>query len=82
MKKRTIVLYLILGLGAVVMASAVSAPAEVIDNLDFFSDLEMISNLEILESEPAVAVSSGPAAALPEVSTGTVTVSTFTAEEL
>lgn len=72
MKKRTIGFCVSLALAAGAIAAAVPAPAEVIDNLEFFSDFELLSNLDILEDEPleglAVAVSTVPA-----VSTGAVT---------
>ncbi|OGR67138.1 MAG: hypothetical protein A2081_04910 [Elusimicrobia bacterium GWC2_61_19] len=84
MKKRTLTVYISLALAAAAMAAAVTAPAEVIDNLDFFSDFELISNLEILEDEPvengAVAVSTMTAGVL--ISSETVKVSTVTAEGL
>lgn len=72
MKKRTIGFCVSLAMAAGVIAAAVPAPAEVIDNLEFFIDFELLSNLEIMEDEPlenlAVAVSTAPAA-----STGAVT---------
>jgi hypothetical protein len=89
MKKRTIGFCFSLALAAGAIAAAVPAPAEVIDNLYFFTDYELLSNLDILEDEPAenaeVAVSTAPAvstgtAAL--VSTETVRLSTFTREAL
>jgi len=67
------------------MAAAVVAPAEVIANLDFFSDFELLSNLEILEDEPVedvlhISVSTG--AADVENSTETVKKSTSNPEGL
>jgi hypothetical protein len=84
MKRRKIITGLVLVLAAGVMA-AITAPAEVIDNLDFFSDFELLSNLEVLEDEPAGAVvetSTVAVSAQPEVSTETVKASTTTAEGL
>jgi hypothetical protein len=84
MKKRTIGFCFSLALAAGAIAAAVPAPAEVIDNLDFFTDYDLLSNLDILEDEPAdsaeVAVSTGTPTAL--VSTETVKLSTFTREAL
>lgn len=80
MKKRTLTGYLSLALAAAAMAAAVTAPAEVIDNLDFFSDFELVSNLEILEEEPGE--SGGAAGSAAPVSTETVKVSTVTVEGL
>ncbi len=84
MKKGTLTAYLSLALAAAAMAAAAAAPAEVIENLDFFSDFELISNLEILEREPAekteAAVSTAPAGV--PVSSGTVKVSTVALEGL
>ena len=56
------------------MAAAVSAPAEVLNNLDFFSDFELLNDLEILEDgteeDGFVAISTSAAvAAAPAVST-------------
>ncbi len=87
MKKRYISSLLGLALAAAAMAAAVSAPAEVLDNLEFFSDFELLSNLEILEDEaekmPGIAVStdvvvSTAAVTSVPVSSHTVAVSTFT----
>jgi len=64
------------------MAAAVTAPAEVIDNLDFFSDFEMVSNLEILEEESQDYTGPYISTATAAVSTGTVKISTVTAEDL
>lgn len=69
MRKRVLTFWLSGALAAAAMAAAVSAPAEVLNNLDFFSDFELLSNLEILEDETAeedlVAVSTAaPAAAV------------------
>jgi hypothetical protein len=90
MRKRALTLWLGGALAAAAMAAAVTAPAEVLDNLDFFSDFEMLANLEILEDEkPETGLNDMPAA--PEVSTaaasigistGTVKVSTATREAL
>ena len=51
MRKRYLTSLLGVALAAAAMAAAVNAPAEVIDNLDFFSDFELLSNLEILEND-------------------------------
>ena len=84
MRKKTLMVYITLALAAGAMAAAVTAPAEVIDNLDFFSDFELVSNLEILEEEPAE--EGGPvvstAAASAPASTETVKVSTVAVEGL
>ena len=86
MKKRALTFWLSGAMAAAAMAAAINAPAEVLFNLDFFSDFELLANLEILEDEPeengAISVSTSPAiststpAAL--TSTDTVKVSTFT----
>lgn len=84
MKRRKIIAGLVLALAAGVMA-AITAPAEVIDNLDFFSDFELLSNLEVLEGETdaaAVEASTGTASATVDTSTETVKASTTTAEGL
>jgi hypothetical protein len=83
MKRRKIIAGLVLALAAGVVA-AVTAPAEVIDNLDFFSDFELLSNLEVLEDEPAAVVETSTVTASGEIaaSTGTIKVSTTTAEGL
>ncbi len=84
MKRRKIIAGLVLAMAAGVMA-AVTAPAEVIDNLDFFSDLELLSNLEVLEGETdnaAVETSTNTASAALAKSTETVKASTTTAEGL
>lgn len=84
MKRRKIIAGLVLALAAGVMA-AITAPAEVIDNLDFFSDFELLSNLEVLESETdaaAVETSTGTASVTVDKSTETVKASTTTAEGL
>lgn len=84
MKRRKIIAGLVLALAAGVMA-AITAPAEVVDNLEFFSDFELLSNLEVLEGEiddPAVQVSTGIAAAAIYKSTETVKTSSTTAEGL
>lgn len=85
MRKRYLMPLLGFALAAAAMAAAVSAPAEVLDNLDFFSDFELLSNLEILEVDAEngeeLAVSTVPvpaAAAAALISTETVKVSTFT----
>lgn len=84
MKKRTLTVYFSLGLAAAAMAAAVTAPAEVLNNLDFFSDYELISNLEILEDgsveNGAVADSTATLGVL--ISSETVKTSTVTAEGL
>jgi len=64
MRKRYLTPLLGLALAAAALASAVNAPAEVLENLEFFSDFELLTNLEILES--------GGAETAPEVSTGAV----------
>lgn len=90
MRKRALTLWLSGALAAAAMAAAVTAPAEVLDNLDFFSDFEMLVNLEILEDEkpetgikniPAVPAVSTAAASM-GISTGTVKASTTTREAL
>lgn len=84
MKRRKIIAGLVLALAAGVMA-AITAPAEVIDNLDFFSDFELLSNLEVLEGETdnaAVETSTDTASATVVKSTETVKASTTTAEGL
>jgi hypothetical protein len=84
MRKRTLTVYISLALAAAAMAAAVTAPAEVIDNLDFFSDFELISNLEILEEEPAEngGVADSTATAAASISTETIKVSTAAVEGL
>ena len=52
MKKRVLTFWLSGAMAAVAMAAAINAPAEVLFNLDFFSDFELLANLEILEDEP------------------------------
>ncbi|HBB67750.1 MAG: hypothetical protein A2X28_06150 [Elusimicrobia bacterium GWA2_56_46] len=84
MRKKTLTVYITLALAAGAMAAAVTAPAEVIDNLDFFSDFELVSNLEILEEEPGEEggpVVSTSAASAP-ASTETVKASTVAVEGL
>ncbi len=83
MKRRTIMAALGLALAAAVTA-AVTAPAEVVDNLDFFSDFELLNNLDVLEDDPAAggAEVSTSAAGQVEISTATVAVSTAAAEGL
>ncbi|OGS10567.1 MAG: hypothetical protein A2234_00600 [Elusimicrobia bacterium RIFOXYA2_FULL_58_8] len=65
MKKKALSFWLGGFLCAAAMAAAVNAPAEVLDNMDFFSDFELLANLEILEDDPQenylVAVSTAPA---------------------
>ena len=86
MKKRVLTFWLSGALGAAAMAGAINAPAEVLANLDFFSDFELLSNLEILEDEQEprglIAVSTAAAvvyaATAAPVSTGAVIISTFT----
>lgn len=78
MKKRVLTFWISGALAAAAMAAAVNAPAEVLANLDFFSDFELLSNLEILESETvedgSVEIStSAAAAAAPTVSTAAFT---------
>ncbi len=78
MRKRYLTSFIGIALAAAAMAAAVNAPAEVLNNLAFFSDFELLSNLEILEEEPEgteeIVVSTGPAA--PVVSGAAVAVST------
>lgn len=81
MKKRYLTSVLGVALAAAAMAAAVNAPAEVLDNLAFFSDFELLSNLEILEDEAdggnELSVSTAPAVPeVPAVSSTTVAVST------
>ena len=82
MRKRALTFWLSGALAAAVMAAAVNAPAEVLDNLDFFSDLELLADLEVLEIEndslknSFTAVSTAAPAAV--ISTETVKISTFT----
>lgn len=83
MKKRYISAFLGVALAAAAMAAAVTAPAEVLENLEFFSDFELLSNLEILEDEAGngavIDASTAPAvstAAVVAVSSHTVAVST------
>lgn len=85
MRKRYISALLGPALAAAAMAAAVTAPAEVLENLEFFSDFELLSNLEILEDEAengrVIAVSTAPAVstgAVVGVSSHTVAVSTAT----
>ena len=86
MRKRFLSFWLGLALTAAAMAAAVSAPAEVLNNLDFFSDFELLYNLELIESaeleNDGVSVSTAPAVSTAAVtallSTGTVTASTAT----
>lgn len=90
MKKRTVGFCFTLALAAGALAAAVPAPAEVIANLDFFTDYELLANLDILEDQPeenseivfstAPAVSTG--AVTGPVSTETVKVSSFTREAI
>lgn len=81
MRIRILTPWLLAGSAAVAMATAIKAPAEVLKDLDFFRDLEMIMSLELLEDEGSglrgVAVSTSPAAAPAIlVSTAAVNVST------
>ncbi|MGD9642755.1 MAG: hypothetical protein AB7V08_08455 [Elusimicrobiales bacterium] len=86
MRKRALSFWLGLALTAAAMAAAVSAPAEVLNNLDFFSDFELLYNLELIESaeleKAGVSVSTAPAVSTAAVtallSTGPVTASTAT----
>jgi hypothetical protein len=86
MRKRCLTSLLGVALAAAAMAAAVNAPAEVIDNLDFFSDFELLANLEILENDgpdgdlavPAGGIVLSTAAFAAQVSTLTVTVSSGT----
>lgn len=83
MRKRYLSALLGLALAAAAMAGAVTAPAEVLENLEFFSDFELLFNLEILEDEAengrVISVSTAPAistASAVAVSSYTVAVST------
>lgn len=86
MRKRYLTSLLGVALAAAAMAAAVNAPAEVIDNLDFFSDFELLANLEILENDgpdgdlavPPGGVAVSTAAFAAQVSTRTVTISSGT----
>lgn len=86
MRRRSITTLLGMALAAAAMAGAVTAPAEVLENLEFFSDFELLANLEILEDDPGntgeISVSTAPAvstaAASVMISTQTVAVSTVT----
>ncbi len=84
MRKRLIPAWAALLMAAGALAAAVSAPAEVIDNLEFFSDMEMLANLDLMEEDmPEVAVSSAPVAVSTtafsmRLSTAAVVVSTQT----
>ena len=86
MRKRVITFWLSCALVAAAMAAAVSAPAEVLDNMDFFSDFELLANLDILEDEQSdndfIPVSTAPVispgAVAVFVATETVKVSTVT----
>lgn len=86
MKKRVLMPWLLAGTAAIAMAAALKAPAEVLKDLDFFRDLEMIMNMELLEDEKSglwgVTVSTRAAAApdmLPAVSTAAPSVRFSTA---
>jgi hypothetical protein len=72
MRKRFLMSCLGFGLAVAALAAATSAPAEVLDNLGFFSDFEMLMNLEIIEAEkPEAGLNGMPAA--PEISTAAAT---------
>ncbi|MDD2805170.1 MAG: hypothetical protein PHV33_06415 [Elusimicrobiales bacterium] len=78
MKKRVLFFWLSGLLTAAALAAAVSAPAEVLENLGFFSDFELVANLEIVEEEPAgeaaVKISTAPAVSTAAVTGSSVTV--------
>lgn len=86
MRKRALSFWLGLALTAAAAIAAVRAPAEVLDNLDFFSDFELLYNLEILENDgpdvglavPAGGTVLSTATFAAQVSTLTVTVSSGT----
>ncbi|OGR62710.1 MAG: hypothetical protein A2X34_07860 [Elusimicrobia bacterium GWC2_51_8] len=86
MKKKFLTFWLSGALAAAAMAAAVIAPADVLANLDFFSDFELLTNLEILEDglpeNGSIAVSTAPtvstAAPAAFISTETAKISTFT----
>lgn len=84
MRKRTLFMWLSGALAATAIAGAVSAPAEVLANLEFFSDFELVSNLDLLEGAedaeaPALAlVSAPPAASTAAVAGSSVTVKVST----
>lgn len=78
MRKRVLFFWLSGLLTAGALAAAVSAPAEVLENLGFFSDFELVANLEIVEEEPAdegvIAISTAPAVSTAAVAGSSVTV--------
>ncbi len=78
MKRRALFVWLSGALAAAAIAGAVSAPAEVLADLAFFRDFELLSNLEILEDEqaggPAVLVSTAATRSTAPVSGSSVTV--------
>ena len=78
MRRRAIFVWLSGALAAAAIAGAVSAPAEVLADLAFFRDFELLANLEILEDEqaggPAVIVSTAVARCSAPVSGSSVTV--------
>jgi len=82
MRRRALFVWLSGALAAAAIAGAVSAPAEVLADLAFFSDFELVSNLEILEDEraggPAVIVSTAAARSTAPVSGSSVTVKNST----
>ncbi|HCC48268.1 MAG TPA: hypothetical protein DEQ38_09185 [Elusimicrobia bacterium] len=53
MKRRALFVWLSGALAAAAIAGAVSAPAEVLADLSFFRDFELLASLEILEDEQA-----------------------------
>ena len=61
MRRRSMALLLGCGMAAVAFA-AVEAPAEVLENLEFFSDMELLANLDLLEGEEVGAAVSGSTA--------------------
>lgn len=83
MRKRTLFMWLSGALAATAIAGAVSAPAEVLEDLEFFSDFELVSNLDLLEGEEEAAepapVSTAPAASTAAVAGSSVTVKVSTA---
>lgn len=51
MRRRAIYALVSFSLAAAAMGAAVTAPAEVIENLEFFSDLDLLVNLDLMEDE-------------------------------
>lgn len=82
MKRRALFAWLSGALAAAAIAGAVSAPAEVLADLSFFRDFELLSNLEILEDEqaggPEVFAATATARSVAPVSGSSVTVKNST----